>query len=186
VELNFNHISYYREQLERWVAEIDVKAKTVFDIGGADKPADKRCKSFNVQDYKILDLPAFDLNKDKPFEVGFADVIFCFEVFEYIYNPVQAMQHLADLLEAGGELYISFPFVYPIHNPVEMDYLRYTKHGVMKLLNMHGFEIEEMESRIATEGNGCLQDFYRLEGMRKAKQYEGHNEIGYLVKAIKK
>lgn len=185
-------MSFYREQLESWVSEIDVKADTVFDVGGADKPIDKRVKSWDVNRYEIFDLPEWDLNKHwidgGDWEDEYknrADVIFCLEVFEYIYDPFAAIYNLTDLIKQGGILYISFPFIYPIHNPIEMDYLRYTKQGVIKLLGQCRFKIDEMQSRLATEGNDALQSFFSLEGMRRAKEYPAHNEIGYLVRAIK-
>lgn len=131
-----------------------------------------------------MDLPEWDINKDWETILG-CDTVFCLEVFEYVYDPATAMRNLSNIMSDGGILYVSFPFIYPIHNPVEMDYLRYTKQGVMTLMKLNGFKIDEMRSRVATEGDAALQAFFSSEGMRKAKQYRGHNEIGYLVKAIK-
>lgn len=187
-----------RRQLEDWVKKIDVKADRVLDVGGSQLPIKKRVKSWDVRDYKILDLEAphegpkpdivFDLNimsytlehKET------IDIVFCLEVMEYIWSPVAAIQNMHNFLKAGGILYISFPFLYPHHNPKGLDYMRYTRWGAEKLLTQTGFKIISNTPRIATDaGLEYLAGFYGAEGMRSAAGYDGHDEIGYLIKAIK-
>ena len=62
--------------------------------------------------------------------------------------------------------------------------LRYTKWGVEKLLKETGFKVEYIKPRVEKEPS-MLSDFYGKEGMHPCKAYEGHGEIGYLVKAKK-
>lgn len=192
-------MSYYREQLESWLSLIDVSAHSVLDIGGSANPVSKRVGSFNVKESHILDNNnevdfhdkwskpdiLWDLNEtlSNPNYKYKYDVIFCLEVFEYIYNPVTALKNILFLLKKGGEAYISFPFVYPHHNPVESDSLRYTEFGVNKLLKVTGFS--EWLTATRVDKSGKLQEFYAADGMRPAKEYTDHSVTGFLILATK-
>lgn len=112
------------------------------------------------------------------------DIAFCLEVTEYLWNPYQALLNINHFLKKGGELYISFHFIYPHHNPVELDCMRYTKWGAEKLLKESGFEIETIVPRVVQD-EGLLNAFFSSEGMRPSREFKGHNEIGYLIKARK-
>jgi len=163
--------SFTREQLEKWVGGIDVKADRVLDVGGSQYPIKGRTKSWDVKDYKILDLKdphvckqgpdiAWNLNvdlfdspnnpsKEKLIDlVETFDIAFCLEVFEYIWRPYVALKNINYFLKPGGTFYSSWHFIYPHHNPEEKDYLRYTKWGVAKLLKEAGFGIEEEVLRL--------------------------------------
>lgn len=94
------------------------------------------------------------------------DTAFCLEVMEYIYNPLQALKNINFFLKEDGILYISFPFIYGVHNPKGLDYLRYTPDGAEKLLKEAGFKILEHIPRTASS---VLQTFYDIEGMRNRK-----------------
>jgi len=196
-------LSYFRTQLEQWLATLDIKADKVLDCGGGALPVKNRVKSFCVKEYKILDNELEDM-KQKPdlkfdlndsftnldkngihhFRNAF-DLIFCLEVAEYLYRPFQALEHINYLMKKDGVLYISFPFIYPLHNPEGKDMLRYTRWGVEKLLTEAGFKIDYIKSRVENEPE-MLGAFYAKEGMHPCKRYSKHNEIGYLVRAIKK
>ncbi len=191
--------SYYRQQLEDWLRLINVKIDKVLDVGGGSNPVRGRTRSWDVKEYKILDSELenpkqkvdmlWDLNEwiensGKGWMVENNDIVFCLEVMEYIFNPVTALNNINYFLKKGGILYISFPFVYPHHNPEKYDYLRYTGWGVEKLLEKTGFYIKEVTARLETEPY-LLQNFYRKEKMHPSRDYDNHSEIGYLVKAIK-
>lgn len=186
--------SYYRQQLENWLKTIDVNAKNVLDIGGAQLPVKDRVRTWNVLNYKILDLPnphqgnspdiVMDINEPHfPYDFSRTfNVIFCLEVMEYVYNPMQMINNISQFITPGGILYISFPYIYPIHEPCENDYLRYTRKGGEKLLHGNNFEIIDVIPR--TEKSGLkIMDWFLAEKMRPTKNYSGHNEIGYLIKA---
>ena len=193
--------SYSRIQLESFLKTLDIKAKTVLDVGGSQLPVKGRTKSWDVKDYKILDLEkphdvkqisdvVFDLNvcqKENSvvqhYSKNKVDIIFCTEVMEYIYNPYGAVKNLYQMLKKNGKLYISFHFIYPHHNPIEEDCLRYTKGGVIKLLNKAGFKTLEIKPRYEMANN--IMDYYRAEKMRPAKEFDGHNIVGHLVTATK-
>lgn len=149
-------------------------------------------RNWKVNRYYVLDndaqyKPDFfaDLNFDFTFKPGKFDIVFCLEVMEYIFNPVQAHLNIFHLVEQGGVAYISYPTIYPLHNPPKIDYLRYSKNAIEKLLAEAGFYTWEIIPRIATEGVNSLADFYRYEGMHLMKNTEEIFDIGYCVKAIK-
>src|SRR3972149_5316817 len=172
-------MSYYRDQLETWLKTINIKAERVLDLGGAANPVTNRLGSFEANEYVCFDNGKeeakvqyinFDINEslsklgydEKSFKF---DCIFCLEVFEYVWNPVQAIQNIWEMLVNDSVAYISFPTQYPWHQPKDIDFLRYTKAGITKLINLHPFEIKELIPRIATKGKEDLANFYRNEGM---------------------
>ena len=143
--------SFTRIQLEDYLKTIDVKANRVLDVGGSQNSIKGRTKSWDVKEYKILDLETPHECKQKPDIVGdlnkvalgrdyyinlyeYFDTAFCLEVSEYWWNPFIALDNIKWLLKKDGILYLSTHFLYPVHNPVVDDYLRYTPRGITKLL----------------------------------------------------
>lgn len=195
-------MSKTREQLEAWLKTIKIPAEThVVDVGGSQKPVRPRLGEAGENSlYNILDLPkphevavkpylTMDLNEDwegdpEEFDED-AGVVFCLEVMEYVWNPYQALKNLNWLLQSGGKLYLSVPFVYPVHNPKENDYLRYTDMGISRLLEKAGFKIDEIIPRNADSANTLLDAFYEMEGMKPSRSYRGHNSVGWLIEATK-
>lgn len=174
-------MSVYRQQLEAWLAELEVKADTVYDIGGAQGNVKDRVKSWEVKNYRVLDLPIYDLNEawqTKP-EV---DIIFCLEVFEYLINPIEAMENISGLLKPGGKAYITAPLVYPVHNEVEWDSLRYTETGLTRLANNAGLSVTNVWYR--RDKSGLLTAFYAKDGMHPAKGIQ-HDITGYIMEVVK-
>lgn len=194
--------SYSRQQLERWVSSNTVNSGRVLDVGGSQLPIWKRVKVEGDTQFDVLDLasphqviaspdivhdinePIVDRDGKLLFDFEPYDNVFCIEVSEYWWNPVQAVENISLLTKRGGRAYFSFHFVYPLHNPAEQDYLRYTESGVRKLLSHAGFETEELEYRNSEVSN--LMTFYSAEQMRPNREYRHHNATGFLVIARKK
>jgi hypothetical protein len=206
--------SYSRSQLESWMKTIDVPVGTrVLDIGGAQKAALARTKSWCADVYEVLDLSKpheahvpVDIEADIEDDWMGADegdngamydmlaeyrgkfnIVFCLEVSEYWINPLQALQNIKSLMQKDGTLYISFHFVYPMHNPWSQDSLRYTRAGVIRLLGASGFNEIEISTR--TTGVAELTSFYKAEGMKMAEgdpEYPlDHEAVGWLIKCKK-
>lgn len=194
--------SYSRQQLEEWVSNIDAGGN-VLDIGGCQYPIKGRTKSWNVKNYRILDLP--DPHEDRVGDSEYiitADIntcgrisgsykyreeftqVFCLEVMEYVWHPINALRNMNRFLKIGGELYISFHFIYPVHNPTNQDYFRYTNRGAFKLLEKTGFKVVEERERYAHDSTALMR-FFRNEKMRPAKKYLSHDSTGILIKAQK-
>jgi len=193
-------MSFYRNQLEAYLKRINVKAHRVLDLGGASNPIQGRVNSFKSDEYICFDLGVeeakrsyikFDINEPLEQLTGFKeedfkfDTIFCLEVFEYVYNPIEAINNIYRLLDDNGLAYISFPTQYPLHEPKEIDYLRYTRKAIEKYADIFGLEILEIVPRVATEGLSNLSKFYSREGMHPVKHDSSVFDIGYMVKISK-
>ena len=178
-----------RIQLEDWLKTIDVFGN-VIDIGGSQNPVKGRTKSWNVKEYKIMDLEIPHEIKRKPDIIGDiqavptpeCDIAFSLEVAEYWFNPLQALQNIK-----ANHLYISFHWLYGLHNPEGTDFLRYSKYGIEKLLTAAGFKIIEMIPReLSSEGRNLYFRFCQTEKMRLNYQNKEMYREGYLVYANSK
>lgn len=185
--------SSYRLELNKWLAGLDVKADRVLDIGGSQEPVKGRTKSWDVKEYLIADLPnphkdspkpdvEIDLNYQTSAEGNQFDVIFCLEVFDYVFNPMAAFSTISSYLKLGGTAWISFPSIYPNHQPIEDDALRYFPGGIRKLADTAGLTVEEMIPR-RFETN-MWEQTYRTERLRAAKGVD-HNFAGWNVRFSK-
>lgn len=182
-------MSSYRDTLDRWLHELEIKADTVIDIGGAQLPVKTRTRSWDVKNYLIADLDEPHVDSPQPDIIvdlnGYADcsqkadVIFCLEVFEYVYDPVNAMHILSRLLKPDGHIWATFMFNYPQHQPLSDDALRYTIEGVDKLAASAGLRIVHYQGRIP-ESDYLLQ-YNAAERLRAAKGL-AHNIMGWIVK----
>lgn len=196
--------SSYRLELNKWLSNLDVKADRVLDIGGSQEKVKDRVKSWDVKEYLIADLPNphkdspkpnIELDLNEPFTDNYGDIrvdllrlesnfdmIFCLEVLDYVWSPRDAMETIEWLLQSHGTAWVSFPSIYPLHQPVEDDALRYMPGGIKKLAKAVGLTIEEIIYR-RPETNGW-QAFYSAERMRAAK-HEDHAFTGMIVRFTK-
>ncbi len=186
--------SSYRIELDKWLSQLDVKADKVLDIGGAQLPLPKRTRTWDVKEYLIADLPQphagsprpdieLDLNDEDSFNDGTEyEMIFCLEVFDYVWNPKVALELISLLLQKGGTAWVTFPSVYPLHQPVEDDALRYMPAAVKKLATSVGLTVEEIIYR-RPETN-LWQEFFYAERMRGAK-HQNHSFTGMIVRFSK-
>lgn len=218
--------SFSRVQLEAYLKGLDVKAKTVLDIGGAQAPIKGRTHSWEVEDYVILDngegeikegvefvkgdiqdfaklllepslasvsgkrLLEYNPNGDSVFienrKIKQFEAVFCLEVSEYLINPIAAMNSLRELVAPKGMLIMSFQFLYPLHPPTGKDYLRYTRYGVLKLLESHGFKVEEYVPRLL-KNKELWNTLMAEEGYRFDRSVDPAflHEAGCIIRATK-
>ena len=170
-------MSFYRDQLESYLKTINVNCETVFDVGGKQKPIKGRTASWNVKNYTIFDIPNYNLDVKNNHEKK-CDMAFCLEVFEYLLVPTVAMENINDMLKLGGTAIISFAFVYPLHNEVEFDSLRYTITSVKRLAKHANLEILNIKERKAKTNS--LVKYYSEDGMKCAKGHT-HDSTGFIV-----
>lgn len=184
--------SYSRQQLEEYLKTLEINCKRVCDIGGSANPVKNRVKSWEVKQYDIVDnenektlhekwtQPTIYADINKRWDItNYYDVVFMIEVSEYLYDPYQALKNIYKMLKKGGKAYISFHFIYPIHQPVENDYLRYTPKWIEKVSNEIGFsecKIKERKFNIPD----TFRQLTAIEGMRPAKNMS-HNMQGFIV-----
>lgn len=185
--------SSYRIELDKWLSQLEVKAERVLDIGGAQVKMPKRVKSWDVNEYLIADLPSphenspqpdveLDLNYQRSAEGDQFDIIFCLEVFDYVWNPDAAFHTIASYLKGEGAAWVSFPSFYPLHQPVQDDALRYMPGGIKKLAEASGLEVVQMIKR--RPETKLLDSFFRAERLRAAK-HEDHEFTGFIVELRK-
>jgi len=190
--------SYYRQQLEGYLGQQSYKVGNVLDVGASDGLAKSRVKKLECNNYTTLDWDnksdiSHDLNIFSPAEELFSfnrerhfELIFCLEVFEYIWNPYNAIANLHNWLKPNGTLVVTFPTIYPLHNPEGIDYLRYSKEWIVKIMQGR-FDFKQLDilPRVATNGRADLASFYKNEQMHARKGTEDIFDIGYIVKAKK-
>jgi len=121
----------------------------VYDVGCGQKPfkaflADKvkvhvgvdLADGFYQPDQVDLIGTAYDV----PAADGVADVVILSEVIEHLETPLLAMREAHRLLRVDGLVFLSCPFLYPIHAPPR-DFLRYTEYYLSHHLTESGFEV---------------------------------------------
>lgn len=183
--------SFYKQQLNDWVGTQRVNAKTVFDIGGAQHPIKGRTAEWQVEDYQIIDLavphvevqhPDIEHDMNEYWAGSFqADVIYCLGVSDYIINPNIFMDNIRKMLKPDGHAWVEFPFVYPIHNPVDDEGCRYSEGCIRRLAKQANLKVEEIVYKRPKPDNPYLLHFYSTDGMRAARGVD-HNVTGYIVR----
>lgn len=194
--------SYTREQLEAWIKTKSVSGK-VLDIGGSQKPVFGRIKSDGETEFFILDLetphevdlaPQIIWDMNQPLDDSFPrkdlfgsfDFAVCLEVSEYWWDPMTALRNINKFLKRGGKAFLSFHFIYPQHNPVEYDMVRYTPKGAVKMVKEAGFLVaEETPRELYLKDDRTLQHFFTEERMRPARGIK-HTQVGSLLEVIKR
>jgi hypothetical protein len=187
--------SMTRLQLEEWLKTIEINADRLLDVGGTKKLARNRLKKCTCNEYKVLDTegPAdyyWDINYSKSREELFGDdrgwdAIFCLELSEYLWDPVSALSNLTNCLNERGRLFMSFHFIYPIHDMPGTDMLRFTRYWIANTFDRLGYRNVKIRPRAISEtGASLLERFYYCEGMR-ANLDETLMDTGYLVEGTK-
>lgn len=151
--------------------EIKKYSKTLdgdlLDFGCGSKPYESLF--VNVNSYIGVDVENDNHNHSKenidvyydgktlPFEKDSFDSIFSSEVFEHVPNISETLLELNKVLKKEGRILITTPFSFPEHE-MPFDFRRFTKNGIVKLIEENGFKVEE----IKTYGNLILVLFQLL------------------------
>jgi SAM-dependent methyltransferase len=90
----------------------------------------------------------------------FADDLFALvmtqETLEHVDDPEKAMAEIYRVMRPGGLLYCQLPFVIGYH-PGPTDLWRFTREGIRRLVERHGFDCEEVLISV-----GPAVGFYRI------------------------
>jgi len=86
---------------------------------------------------KSIDIFA-DLNLYLPFRTNRVDTVVSFEVLEHLSEPQSFLHEACRILKPGGQLFVSVPFQWQIHE-APYDCYRYTKYGLEYILKKSGF-----------------------------------------------
>lgn len=79
-----------------------------------------------------------------PLEDEMIDTVIMTEVIEYIHDSHKLMAEIHRVLKKDGKLFLSAPFLHPLHGDPESDYYRYTE-TFFKLLLQEKFKIVAIE-----------------------------------------
>lgn len=66
------------------------------------------------------------------------DLVLCTQVLEHVPTPAQVLTECFRVLTPGGQLVLTVPLVWELHE-LPHDYYRYTPHGITHLLSQAGF-----------------------------------------------
>lgn len=191
--------SLYKAQLNNFVNTLELKGGVLLDWGGAQSPIKGRTTSWDVGEYKIVDLavphsesPAPDIAQDanEPLAgdilnyVGKVDVLICLGLMDYVINPNIALDSMAKLLKEDGYCWIEWPLFYCHHNPIDDEGCRYSEGCVKRLVAQAGLQIEELIRKPA--GNSHLVQFFVEDGQRMSRDYDHHNTVGFITKVVKR
>ncbi len=205
----WRYMSKSREQVNDYLKRIDIQGKIVLDVGVQDHPTSRLTRGeaeryytldidpqwkpdvvadLNDPDFKRIVQEAIKRPAPSPLKHIFeadVDTIFCIEVLEHCWNPVQAVTNLASIMANNGDLYITTPFINPHHDVV--DYLRYTNEWYRDVLPKVGLDVVQIIERVSTVGRDLLMQFYTIEGMKISRirpEYGRYTyPVGYIVHA---
>lgn len=126
----------------------------VYDIGCGDKPFAGFLLGNGVSHVGIDMMNGF-YGEDKvdvfgeadaiPVADRTADAVLHSQVIEHLPDPEKGLEEAGRILKSEGLLFISFPFLYPLH-AAPHDFFRYSGFGFEAMAKRHGFEILEEHS----------------------------------------
>lgn len=123
--------------------------KCLLDLGSGVKPFENlytrysSCSigidvSFSPHDLSKIDV--FATGTALPFRGSSFDIVLCSEVMEHIAEPKLLLQEIYRVLNPGGRLILTTPFLVPLHEEPH-DFYRYTKYGLRYLLEDAGLHV---------------------------------------------
>ncbi|WP_280154581.1 class I SAM-dependent methyltransferase [Piscinibacter sp. XHJ-5] len=75
-----------------------------------------------------------------PFQNSQFRAVLCNQVLEHVFNPAEFVGEIHRVLDRGGRLLLTVPFVWDEHEQ-PYDYARYSSFGLKALLEQHGFRV---------------------------------------------
>jgi SAM-dependent methyltransferase len=144
----------HREGIREWLKDVDLTNKDVIDWGCGTKPIKNYlsgAKSYfgidilpHVGADLVADICNLELGYDLVINNKIFDVAFCLEVLEHTKSVENTLSNIYRSLTKGGKLYLSVPFLYPIHS--DHDLWRFTDQGIKYLLELHAFKDIKIKS----------------------------------------
>lgn len=122
----------------------------VVDVGSGRSDNRRWLGQHNV--FYRLDYPATNNRYDNtpdiygdacrlPLKSASVDALLLLEVLEHVADAETALNEIRRVLRPNGCIYLSVPFVYPLHDQ-PFDYRRFTIHGLRQMLQSRGLHIE--------------------------------------------
>lgn len=165
---------------------------TLYDVGCGEKPfaaflKDRVAKHVGVDiDYGFYDASFIDLAgsaDDLPLKDGEADAILSSQVIEHLPDPEKSIAEAARVLKSGGILFLSYPYLYPMHAP-PYDFARLSEFALDRMLETHGLELVERR-RLAGFWYlmGALTPIY-LQGLPPVRALRLAKPLGWMVRML--
>lgn len=92
------------------------------------------------------------------------DAVVLLEVLEHLRRPREALREIARVLRPGGRLFLSMPFLYPVHDAPH-DFQRYTRYGLSRELEEVGLRVEELSASLGSAETAGLIASLAMGGM---------------------
>lgn len=119
-----------------------------------------------------------DLNARLPFRAGSANVVSCISVLEHLKEPQAFLQECRRILADGGRLLLVVPFMWHVHE-APYDYFRYTRFGLLHLLQQAGFESVRIE-----EATGFWCMWIIKFNYQSRKLVRGPRPVRFLIRGV--
>lgn len=132
--------------------------KIILDLGCGTKPYEslfpfvEKFIGFDVEKNEKVDVVGFNWNL--PFKDSEFDAVISTQVLEHTAKIYETVDEIKRVVKNGGLIFISVPFVFPIHG-APYDYYRFTKYGLLEIFKE--FELIEI-----TPLNGFINTQLRL------------------------
>jgi SAM-dependent methyltransferase len=146
----------FRDELELMNSIGKAARGTLIDIGCANQRLKSYvpigCKYIALDYYKTASslyetIPDIYGNAQSlPFTNDCADALTLIEVIEHLPKPDAAFAEAYRVLKVGGELIVTVPFLYPIHD-APYDFQRWTRFGLEEIASHYNFEVREQHYR---------------------------------------
>lgn len=92
------------------------------------------------------------------------DTVVILEVVEHLRYPLNAFHEISRVLQPGGRVLLSIPFLYPIHDAPH-DFQRLTAHGLERDMQLAGLRVEELKPSIGSAETASLICCIAMAGM---------------------
>ncbi len=114
-----------------------------------------------------------------PFPDACFDTVIMLEVLEHLREPHQALSEIARVVRPKGQVLLSMPFLYPIHDAPH-DYQRYTAHGLQREIELSGLKLSKLEPSLGSSETAGLIACLALGGMAVESLQRRHFSVVFI------
>ena len=151
-----NPFYFARKDLAKHIGDLaeGILGKTL-DVGCGKKPYEKLFRStqyvgleYDSAENRLSKKADFFYDGNSfPFPENSFDSVVCNQVLEHVFMPDQFLLEVNRILQDGGALLITVPFLWDEHEQ-PFDFARYTSFGLKSLLERNGFNVIEQRKTL--------------------------------------